>query len=345
MSTIKEIARSLNVSTATVSNVIHGHTKKMSPETAERVRRQLEACEYVPNMGARMLARGDSRIISVITNYPSRDDSMALQDPFLSEIVASLEKEIRRQRYYMLLYAAQAAAEINAIAQTWNTLGMLVLGLDAVQSRELVRVAKAPVVFIDGFFDNDDAFNNVGLRDREGGYLLTRHLLEMGHRDILFISDQEKLVGVDEQRLKGHREALAEAGIAWREECCMHISRNTVMRMKDIEGLRRKVGLPYTAFMFASDYYAVEAMQVLRGYGVCVPRDISITGFDDNMLARFCNPRLTTIHQTVWQKGERAVQLLLEVVADPEMPTQNIVMPVKLVKGASVRNIAETAAL
>ena len=79
--TIKEIAEALKVSTATVSNVIHGHLEKMSPETAERIRVKLEEYQYIPNMGARMLAKGASRIIGVITNYPNREEKYALQDP------------------------------------------------------------------------------------------------------------------------------------------------------------------------------------------------------------------------------------------------------------------------
>ena len=67
--TIKEIANSLNVSTATVSNVIHGHLEKMAPETAQLIRQKLEQYQYIPNMGARMLAKGDSEIVGVITNY------------------------------------------------------------------------------------------------------------------------------------------------------------------------------------------------------------------------------------------------------------------------------------
>lgn len=70
--TIKEIANSLGVSTATVSNVIHGHLVKMSPETAQIIRKKLEQHQYIPNMGARILAKGDSEIVGIITNYPQQ---------------------------------------------------------------------------------------------------------------------------------------------------------------------------------------------------------------------------------------------------------------------------------
>ena len=89
--TIKEIAEALNVSTATVSNVIHGHLEKMSPETAQMIREKIEQYQYIPNMGARMLAKGASQIIGVITNYPNREEKYALQDPFVSEMIGDLK--------------------------------------------------------------------------------------------------------------------------------------------------------------------------------------------------------------------------------------------------------------
>lgn len=101
--TIKEIANSLGVSTATVSNVIHGHLEKMSPETAQLIRKKLEQYQYIPNMGARMLAKGDSEIVGVITNYPNREEKLALADPFVSEMIAALENAIRGRGYYTML--------------------------------------------------------------------------------------------------------------------------------------------------------------------------------------------------------------------------------------------------
>ena len=111
--TIKEIANSLGVSTATVSNVIHGHLEKMSPETAQLVRKKLEQYQYIPNMGARMLAKGDSEIVGVITNYPNREEKFALQDPFVSEMIAALENAIRARGYYTMLRAAQTLSLIH----------------------------------------------------------------------------------------------------------------------------------------------------------------------------------------------------------------------------------------
>lgn len=338
MVTIKEIAKALGVSTATVSNVIHGRLHKMAPDTAEKVRRMLSEHGYVPNMGARMLARGDSRIIGVVTNYHNTDDRLGLMSPFVSEVIASLENEIRRKRYYMMLYAAQTAGQINAIARTWNTVGLIVMGLNAQDSMALARQVQRPLVFIDCYFAGDDAHHNVGLEDARGSYLMTQHLLAKGHRHILFISDQDPPIGVDDARLRGHRRALEEAGLSFEADHLFCIASNR-RRSQDYEAILDLVGRPFTALMFCADFYAVEAMRAAQRRGMRVPEDISICGYDDNLLARLSQPRLTTVHQSISGKGVSAVDLLLRVVRNPDLPSTNITLPVRLVEGESVRTI------
>ena len=302
--TIKEIANSLGVSTATVSNVIHGHLEKMSPETAQLVRKKLEQYQYIPNMGARMLAKGDSEIVGVITNYPNREEKFALQDPFVSEMIAALENAIRARGYYTMLRAAQTAAEIHRISQTWNAVGLIVMGLQANQCRELVEATRKPIVFVDCYFDEGEQYNNVGLDDLGGMRQLTETLLKLGHRNMLLVGDQPTLWGVDALRLRGHQQALSAAGIAWTQERYFCISKDRKRRSEDYRRLVecfRRMGC--TACLFISDYYAVEAMDYLLDHGIRVPEDISVTGFDDNILSRIIRPRLTTVHQKVKKKA------------------------------------------
>ena len=333
MVTIKEIAESLNVSTATVSNVIHGHLHKMSPDLAQRIREKLEAYHYIPNMGARMLAKGDSEIIGVITNYPNREEKLALQDPFVSELIGALENEIRTHHFFTLLYAAQNAQEINHIAQTWNTQGLIIMGLQADQCRALMKISQHPVVFVDCYFDEGEAYNNVGLDDFHGGYLMANHLIKLGHRRIAYIGDQPQLFGVDAHRLQGHRKALSEHGIPWGEHSYIQISKDIKQRVSDFERMLARAGTVDTAWVFTSDYYAVEAVNFLLDHEIDVPGQLSVTGFDDNMLAQLLRPRLTTVHQNVSRKAENAVRMLLELLEEGTGEPLSVRLPVRIIKG------------
>jgi len=338
--TIKEIAQALNVSTATVSNVIHGHLDKMSPETAQTVRKKLEQYQYIPNMGARMLAKGASRIIGVITNYPNREEKYALQDPFVSEMIGGLENAIQSRGYYMMLRAAQNAHEIHQIAQTWNADGLIIMGLQANQCRELREATDKCLVFIDCYFDPGDRFNNIGLDDRGGMYKMTRYLLRTGHRQITFVGDQPELWGVDAQRLKGHQAALEEAGIVWNDSRYFMISKDQKRRIADFEKLAERIGHD-TAFMFISDYYAVEAINYLTDHGYKIPEDISVTGFDDNILSHVVRPRLATVHQDVALKAETAVKSIDDLLAGLISEPVEVRLNTRVIRGKSVKNLKE----
>lgn len=336
--TIKEIADALKVSTATVSNVIHGHLEKMSPETAEMVRVKLEEYQYIPNMGARMLAKGASRIIGVITNYPNREEKYALQDPFVSEMIGGLENAIQSRGYYMMLRAAQSAPEIHQIAQTWNADGLIVMGLQANQCRELREATDKCLVFIDCYFDPGEKFNNIGLDDQGGMYKMTRYLLRMGHRKITFVGDQPELWGVDAQRLKGHKAALAEVGITWDDSRYFFISKDRKRRDDDFDRLAERIGQD-TAFMFISDYYAVEAINYLSDQGYRIPDDVSVSGFDDNILSHVVRPRLATVHQDVAGKAEMAVKKIDDLLMGNTKEPVDIRLNTRIIRGASVKNL------
>ena len=308
----------------------------MSPEIAQRVREKLEEYQYIPNMGARMLAKGDSEIIGVITNYPNREEKLALQDPFVSELIGSLENEIRSHHYFTLLYAAQNAQEINHIAQTWNTQGLVIMGLQADQCRALMKLSRRPIVFVDCYFDEGEQYNNVGLDDFQGGYNMAKYLIQQEHRKIAYIGDQPVLYGVDAHRLQGHQKAMEDNGLAWGEHSYIQISKDIKRRMADLERMLVRVGTIDTAWVFTSDYYAVEAVNFLLDHGVSVPQQLSVTGFDDNMLAQLLRPRLTTIHQNVARKAEKAVKILLELLDDKGEQPKSIQLPTRLIKGATV---------
>lgn len=338
--TIKEIANSLGVSTATVSNVIHGHLEKMSPETAQLIRKKLEQYQYIPNMGARMLAKGDSEIVGVITNYPNREEKFALQDPFVSEMVAALENAIRANGYYTMLRAAQTAAEIHRISQTWNAVGLIVMGLQANQCRELMQVTRKPIVFVDCYFDQGEQYNNIGLDDQGGMRQMTEYLLKMGHRKILLVGDQPTLWGVDALRLQGHQQALDAAGVRWSEDRYYCISKDRKRRLVEYQALfEYTCQNEITACMFTSDYYAVEAIDFLIDHGIRVPEDISITGFDDNILSRIIRPRLTTVHQNVTKKAQAALRTLLSILEKTDKEPVTVTLPTRIIRGKSVMDL------
>lgn len=343
MITIKEIAEGLNVSPTTVSNVIHGKLKRVSAENAERIEKRLKELNYIPSMGARMLAKGDSKIIGVIMNTCDDEDnqmekySLAYGN-FNSTIFSVLEREIRQREYYMMFYESRRIEEIIKVVKTWNIDGLIIWGLMGEKCLALSEKIDCPIVFIDGCIEPRANCVNIGLYDVYGGYLATLYLLENGHRRITFATDSMPLEGVSSERYKGYKQALAEYGLNDNQERVIYLPKKKMERMHYYEKAYQELHNS-TAFFFDSDYYAVEAMNFLMDKGVRIPEEISIIGFDDNALSRVVRPQLTTIHQNVAEKAVQAVTQLHKLMKDPDMTNRTIMLPVQLLVRGTVKRI------
>lgn len=340
MVTIKEIAERAGVAPTTVSNVLHGRTKKMSRETLERVQKVIEESHYVTNMGARLLAKYGSKIIGVIMTYGRREEKNAIQDPFFAEVLGALEKEIRLSGYFMMLYTSGSVEESLRIASSWNIEGLVVLGSQPEDCRKLQQLSGIPVVFIDSYLGaGEGGLENVGLQDYEGGFLMTRYLLENGHRRIGFLADAPQPVGVDAQRLAGHRAALETAGLKWQQADYIALDYREAARHDFLRHFCRNGLERYTALMFASDYYAMDAINVFSREGVRIPEEVSVTGFDDNVFARQSRPRLTTVHQNPSEKARMAIEMLQKRLRGENNKVRDVKLPVFLKVRESVRKI------
>ena len=348
MITIKELAEILDLSTTTVSNVIHGKTKEVSKATIERVQEALNTYNYVPNISASNLARNKSKIIGVallarpdkcvaLLARPDKYPNL-LTDPFISELVSSLERTIRENGYFMMVYIADEIGGIIQQITSWNADGVVLFGLMGDTWKKVGERYKKPIVSVD-CFDVTERENvvNIGLQDEEGAYLAARHLIENGHRRIAFLSDN--IHGVDGERFRGFRRALEEEGLTFCDEDFLQL----LLSEKSAEECFRDLAVRcegYTAFFCVSDLYAVQLANALRALGKSIPEDLSIVGFDDNMLSWFYRPAITTIHQDTEMKGVLAGNILVQMIEGRYDGEKKVTLPVSLVERDTVKKIS-----
>ncbi len=337
MVTIKELAEILNLSTTTVSNVIHGKTKEVSGATIERVREALDEYEYVPNINASNLARNKSKIIGVaLLARPDKYPNL-LTDPFISEMISALERTIRENGYYMMIYIADEIGGIIQQISSWNADGVILFGLMGDTWKKVGERYKNPIVSID-CFDVTERKNvvNIGLRDEEGAYLAVRHLVRKGHRRIAFLSDN--CHGVDRERFAGFRRGLQEAGISFCERDflkLMLLEKGAEECFSDLAARSEE----YTAVFCVSDLYAVQLANAVRARGRRIPEDLSIIGFDDSLLGRLYRPAITTIHQDTEMKGVLAGNILVQMIEEKYDGEKEVMLPVSLVERDTVKKI------
>ena len=316
MITIKEMAEMLGISTTTVSNVINGKTSEVSQKTAEKVQKLLDEYDYVPNMNAKNLAQNHSRLIGIVLKRKKDKYDNIFTDPFHGELLGSLEAAIRERGYYMMLYTSEDIDEIVRNVVSWNTEGLILIGMLHDDYLKIRSKYKKPAVLIDSYTPKNIArYVNIGLDDEEGGYLMTKYLLNCGHRKIAFLADN--MEGVDLDNLIVIRPSKYERQGS----------------MEEIYAVAHK----FTAFMCCSDYYAVTLMKYLKAKGIRFPEDLSITGFDDNLYAQLACPSLTTIHQDIFQRGTIAAEYLFKMIDGWNPKSTNLSLPVRLVVRDSVK--------
>lgn len=306
---IVDIAEELGVSTATVSNVIHGKTKKISAQTVKRVQSKLEERGYIPNMAATLMAQNDSRIIGVVINDHEKYEGKLLMDPFVASSVNCLSDEIEKTGHFMLLKKAKSIMEVVKFASMWNMVGMVILSFCADEYQELRSRIRIPFVVYDGCFEPGSRFCNIQIDDRDGGRQVGEHLRGLGHRNVLCIADNRECM--DWQRYQGLCEGLG-----------FHADLLKIPMQKKERDAFYSANLPrlrqYSAVFAVSDYYAVDLMAFLQNAGVRLPEDMSIVGFDDCVICEQVVPTLTSVRQDGAYRAGLAVRLLNRMRQEPD---------------------------
>lgn len=334
MITIKEIAAILGVSSTTVSNVVNGHTKKMSDETRRRVEEALVTYGFRKTAypGAKS---NELKLISIDFNIRFRDK--IFMDPFCAELLDSISVNLREYDRYPVCGSLRTTEETYAKLTASNIEGGIIVGFDPRECLAFTEKVGKPVVFIDC---GEGAYDNIGIEDYEGGKLITEFVLKQGHRKIAFLCDRKNPVSSTLDRFQGYCDALKSYGIEYQNKDYYYLPDDKNMRremLREFAGRIRKEG--YTAAFVVSDYLANEVITVLSAEGLRVPDDISVTGFDDNMYARLSVPPLTTVRQSVYEKGKQAVKLLMQRIMGEEVLVNSFRLPVELIVRDSVKNI------
>lgn len=343
MITIKEIAAALNVSTTTVSNVIHGKTREVSPQTVEKVKNYLHEVHYVPNINARNLAQNRSKIIGVVLMLDTYKDVNIFVDPFVSELIGALERSISDAGYFMMLYISDDSSEVIRYISTWNVDGIVLFAINDAAALKVSRSFKKPVVFIDRYAEESPSdakvnapYVNIAINDEEAVYEAVQYLISCGHRRIAFLS--RNMMGTDTLRYSGYLRAMSDSGLSAGSGNVLLINGSLTAESSSYDRLAQKA-LQYTAVFCCSDTSAVYLINSLEKQGTHVPDDISVIGFDDNTVASFSRPALTTIRQDIDKKGSVAIENLVSMIGGTVPAEKNIILGTQLIKRDSVRSL------
>lgn len=305
MVTIKEVSELAGVSQATVSRVING-SKRVTESTRIRVNAAMETLGYRPNTFAQALASNRSCSIGMVVGN--------LGGFFYGPLMHSVEQSLRTNGHHLIVTSGDDDhdEEMNAINFLLSRrVDALILHVSAVSDDELINMAHSGIklVLLNRYVPElADSCIQVG--NEYGGYLATRHLLELGHRSIACITGQISKMD-SRERLQGYRDALSEYGVpfdsglvaegSFSEDGGINAARRLMQRNKE-----------FTGVVCGNDNIALGVYDVLAEQNKTVGKDISVVGYDDVLVARYLRPKLTTVRFPITEMGEEAVKLVLQ---------------------------------
>ncbi|MCH7372510.1 MULTISPECIES: substrate-binding domain-containing protein [Aeromonas] len=305
MANIKEVAARAGVSTTTVSHVIN-ETRVVAQETRERVFAAMQALNYAPSLVARSLKVKETNSIGMLVTTSS--------NPFFAEVVRGVERYCFEQGYNLMLGNTEGQAE-TALSYLKMMLrkrvdGLLIMCSEGQQEvfNQLDWLKSLPVVVMDWGMESREV-DLIADNSHQGGYLATRHLIELGHRDIGCITGPQSRAPAD-QRLAGFEQAMREAGLAINPSWILEGDFDCA---SGHDAMLHLLALPTrpSALFVCNDMMAMGVISAAHRAGLAIPRDLSLVGYDNVALAQYMSPPLTTVNQPKEELGRLAVTRLL----------------------------------
>jgi LacI family transcriptional regulator len=322
--TIFDVAEKAGVSHTTVSRVLN-HKDNVSAETRARVLRAMEQLGYISNVHARRLAGGLSRVIGLLVDH--------LNTGYTEELIRGIDEALEAQNYNLMLYTThrqetREAAYVTKMTHDFADGLILIVPRNEKAYLETLQDRKFPYVLIDAQGSNQHV-PSIITTNRKGGYDATTYLIKIGHQRIGFITG-EMAYGCAPERLAGYQAALADHGMVFDPEL---VSEGNFLQPQGYQCTRHLLSLPNppTALFVSNDVMAFGAMEAACEYGLRIPNDLSIIGFDDIPQAAHMHPSLSTVHQPLEEMGRSAANLLCQYIANPLAEIERVELSTRLV--------------
>lgn len=312
--TLADVARVAGVSTATVSRCLNSPAQ-VQAGTRDRVLSAVAQLGYSPNFGARALAARRTGIIGVI--IPTMENAI------FARAIQAFQEELHLSGLTLLVASSSYSPEIEAdqirtlVARGADAL--LLIGHDRDPDIYAFLEQRGVPVLISWAFDPAQARPSIGFDNRRAMAGLADVVLGMGHRQIGMISASATGNDRARDRIAGVRDAMRAHGC---DPAGLSLQETPYSIANGVAAMARLMAQPAppTAVICGNDVLAVGALQRARQLGLSVPRDVSITGFDDIELATVVDPALTTVHVPHRDMGRAAARLLVDMVGGGAAP-------------------------
>ncbi len=327
-----DVAREVKVSHAAVASVLTGGSTgtRVSQETAAKIREAAKRMNYQPNLHARVLRGGASKVVGIV--------SFGLDSYLFNAVTESFNKTMLCWEYQSII----AVAPTFDSAGLWKVLenlrafavdGLAVMSypanVDWAEFTQALNSWRGPLVLIDSQVEN---FSSVNI-DRAGGMEKMIHFLHShGKRELVFL---RSLPNFALDKLHGLEKAIAELQIPWSSDRIYNLMDDNSGYAGVVEKILSLKKRP-DCIICAGDTTAFGVINELLKRGIRIPEDIGVTGFDDNPLLKFCPVAVTTVRHPGYDTGVSAANFLLQAIQHPEQPEvrKNLLSPELIIRNS-----------
>ncbi|MBO8161686.1 MAG: LacI family DNA-binding transcriptional regulator [Thermosipho sp. (in: Bacteria)] len=324
MATIKDIAKKAGVSISTVSYALN-NSPKISQKTKEKIWKIANELNYQPNTFARSLKGKKRNLIGLVVHE--------IRGPYYQELVRGIQDVAVMYGYNLIIFCELENKEAASVDLLNNKIvdGALLLSSHITREHiEMLSKRDIPLVLMDRKIKMPKV-SSVIINNQKGGKIVARHLYELGHRRIGYMHGALDSME-DKTRFKGFKNELKNKGINIDKRDILNGNFTEESGYKAMKNYLEKNGNNIaTAFFCANDEMAIGAISAIKEFGLNVPQDISIVGFDNILLSTYITPKLTTIKRPVYDLGKFAAYQLLNMLDGKSSEEVSIELDVELV--------------
>lgn len=322
--TIRDVAKRAGVGVGTVSRVLND-SPAVTKETRERVLDAIKQLDYTPNPIAKQLSLGRTHSFAVTLPF--------LTYPSFVERLRGVQHALAESDYDLILFSSETPKDrddhFKLLTRKTRTDGILVISIPLTEKHvDDFLLSGIPVVLVDVYHPR---LNRVFVNDIDGGYLATKHLIELGHNKIGFISDHldKKMKYLSmRNRLIGYKRALQESGIPILPEYQAYGNHGR-SEANNLASRLFSLTNPPTAIFAASDTQAIGVLDAAKNLGLKVPQHLSVIGYDGIRDSEFLN--LTTVAQPLFESGFEGAKMLISIIDSPNGKIKETKLPLKLI--------------
>ncbi|MSA00679.1 substrate-binding domain-containing protein [Lactonifactor sp. BIOML-A3] len=325
--TIAEVAKMLGVSPSTVSRAMN-NSPGVSKAVREKILDFVDEIGYHPNTIAQSLSRGTSNMVALILGD--------IRNPFYSDLAFYIQRHLTEQGYIVTTFNSEydpdKEAQYMRIAQQYSYGGIILVTVNSEAADKYLTNMDIPLLMVNRITSNYDG-SLVVTDNFQAGYIATRHLINLGHKEIGFISGHHQSSTASYDRYRGFRQALSNYHLEYREEYCSY---NKDWRLETgyqaaEEYFAKDADSRPTALLLANDLLAIGFMDYCGSHGIKIPEELSIISFDNIEYANLSQIQLTTVSQHVELMSEEAAQLMVSLMTKSQVEPKRIILEPTLV--------------